>query len=170
MAQARIEFNNVTGLRAEALGEPGKRTFRILVDSGESTAVLWLEKEQLFQLALASDQLLATLTDEDKAAATAPAPATEFQPPTHLDFKIGKMVLGHERSTGRIIIDAHEEDDEESPVLKVSLEQGQIEEFSEEAMRVCAAGRPLCPLCGGPIDPTGHICARVNGHRTFEDL
>ncbi len=26
------------------------------------------------------------------------------------------------------------------------------------------AGRPLCPLCGGPLDPKGHDCPRTNGH------
>src|SRR6266542_3847871 len=30
---------------------------------------------------------------------------------------------------------------------------------------VCAAGRPLCPLCRNPIDPEGHQCPALNGHR-----
>jgi uncharacterized repeat protein (TIGR03847 family) len=30
---------------------------------------------------------------------------------------------------------------------------------------VCAAGRPRCPLCGNPIDPEGHRCPALNGHR-----
>jgi uncharacterized repeat protein (TIGR03847 family) len=30
---------------------------------------------------------------------------------------------------------------------------------------VCAAGRPQCPLCGNPIDPEGHRCPALNGHR-----
>ncbi|HEY3208431.1 MAG TPA: DUF3090 family protein [Actinomycetota bacterium] len=30
---------------------------------------------------------------------------------------------------------------------------------------VCAAGRPLCQLCRNPIDPEGHQCPRLNGHR-----
>ena len=25
--------------------------------------------------------------------------------------------------------------------------------------------RPLCPLCGNPLDPAGHICPAMNGHR-----
>jgi len=27
-----------------------------------------------------------------------------------------------------------------------------------------AGGRPPCPLCGGPLDPSGHVCPRLNGH------
>jgi uncharacterized repeat protein (TIGR03847 family) len=30
---------------------------------------------------------------------------------------------------------------------------------------VCAAGRPLCQLCRNPIDPEGHLCPALNGHR-----
>jgi uncharacterized repeat protein (TIGR03847 family) len=30
---------------------------------------------------------------------------------------------------------------------------------------VCAAGRPQCPLCGNPMDPEGHRCPALNGHR-----
>ena len=30
--------------------------------------------------------------------------------------------------------------------------------------RVIRAGRPPCPLCGNPLDATGHICPRKNGH------
>jgi predicted amidophosphoribosyltransferase len=29
-----------------------------------------------------------------------------------------------------------------------------------------AAGRPICSMCGQPIDPEGHFCPRKNGHRT----
>jgi len=30
-------------------------------------------------------------------------------------------------------------------------------------------GRPPCPLCGGPLDPTGHTCPRLNGHGRHDD-
>ena len=36
--------------------------------------------------------------------------------------------------------------------------------FVERAFRVIRAGRPPCPLCGNPLDATGHICPRKNGH------
>ena len=67
MAEPRNEFTNVASLRAEAIGEPGERTFRLLVDSESSSASVWLEKEQLFQLALGIQQLLAGTSEEDAA-------------------------------------------------------------------------------------------------------
>jgi uncharacterized repeat protein (TIGR03847 family) len=31
------------------------------------------------------------------------------------------------------------------------------------------SGRPPCPLCGGPLDPSGHVCPRLNGHSRRDD-
>ena len=31
-------------------------------------------------------------------------------------------------------------------------------------------GRPPCPLCGGPLDPSGHVCPRLNGHSRHDDV
>ena len=69
MAKAKMEFTEVSSLRAEALGEPGQRTFRIVVGSSSESAVIWLEKGQLFQLALAINQMTAALpitSEEDQ--------------------------------------------------------------------------------------------------------
>ncbi len=164
MEEARIEFTNSTNVRTEALGEPGKRTFRIMVDSGSSSATIWLEKEQLFQLALAVQQLLGTLRDQEAEKAAVPV-EREAPELTRLDFKVGKIALGHDVSRGMFIIDAHDEDEEHSAAtVRVWLSTDQAKGLSEQAMRVCAAGRPLCPLCGGPVDSAGHRCPRTNGH------
>lgn len=169
MAELWTEFNNVTSLRAEALGEPGQRTFRILVDGGASTAVIWLEKEQLFQLALAMHRLVATLPEgqSDQSERVEEGSATL---PSQLEFKLGKLALGHDPASENFVIDAHdvESDEDAPPVLRVRGDRSQIESFAEEAIKVCAAGRPMCPLCGGPIDRTGHPCPRTNGHAPLD--
>ena len=41
----------------------------------------------------------------------------------------------------------------------------QMLSFARHGAAVCAAGRPRCPLCGNPIDPEGHVCPALNGHR-----
>ena len=33
-------------------GEPGQRTFNLVLESGEALCTVWLEKEQLFQLGI----------------------------------------------------------------------------------------------------------------------
>ena len=171
MPRARNEFTSVSKLSAESFGEPGQRTFRIQVDSASSSASIWIEKEQLFQLALAIQQMMATLTEEQDPTGGPPADR-EAPGLTSLDFKVMKLVLGHDAGRGLFIIDAHDAEDEERATIRVWADKQQISGFSEEALRVCAAGRPLCPLCGRAVDPDGHRCARVNGHAklTPEDL
>ncbi len=163
MATPEVEFTNVTELRAEALGKPGQRTFRILVDSASISATMWLEKDQLFQLALAITQLLTTLPERIE-----PDDLVDSgdQAPVQLDFHVGKMVLAQDEVSEKLIIDAHDVESGEDGDPTVRLWGGltQFKEFSEEAIRICAAGRPTCPLCGNAIDPSGHKCPRTNGH------
>ncbi len=171
MASAKNEFTSVSKLAAEAFGEPGNRTFRIQVDSASSTASIWIEKEQLFQLALAIQQMMASLPEDDDPASDPPADR-EAPGLTSLDFKVMKLVLGHDTGRRLFVLDAHDEADEEQATIRVWADKRQIQDFSEGALRVCASGRPLCPLCGRPMDGEGHRCARVNGHAklTPEDL
>jgi uncharacterized repeat protein (TIGR03847 family) len=41
----------------------------------------------------------------------------------------------------------------------------QMLSLARHGAAVCAAGRPRCQLCGNPIDPEGHQCPALNGHR-----
>ena len=169
MADANAEFTNLTNLRAEALGEPGQRTFRVLVDSGSSSAVIWLEKEQLFQFALALNQLLISLPEESSGRGAEQGEG-EATPPANLEFKLGKLVLGHDGAREKIIIDAHdvESGEEGPPTVRVWGDRAQVSAFAEEALRECAAGRPICHLCGSPKDTEGHRCPRHNGHNLHD--
>jgi uncharacterized repeat protein (TIGR03847 family) len=54
---------------------------------------------------------------------------------------------------------------EPDEVLLVRITPGAARAFALRAGRVVEAGRPSCPFCGGPIDPSGHLCVRANGHR-----
>ena len=36
--------------------------------------------------------------------------------------------------------------------------------FATGAIAVVQAGRPPCPQCGAPLEPTGHFCPRRNGY------
>ncbi|MGB6836081.1 MAG: DUF3090 family protein, partial [Dehalococcoidia bacterium] len=46
--------------------------------------------------------------------------------------------------------------------------QEQARAFSDMADAAVAAGRPICPLCDGSIDPEGHVCPRSNGHARWD--
>jgi uncharacterized repeat protein (TIGR03847 family) len=47
---------------------------------------------------------------------------------------------------------------------RVSLTRLQVAAFVERARTLVEAGRPTCRLCGRPMNPGGHRCARANGH------
>jgi uncharacterized repeat protein (TIGR03847 family) len=93
------------------------------------------------------------------------------------DFRVGAIALAWDRDEERVVIEAQEEteapvepltDDvpEDGPgVLRVRITASMARAFSQRAMQIVSAGRPPCPLCGLPLDASGHICPRQNGHR-----
>jgi uncharacterized repeat protein (TIGR03847 family) len=56
--------------------------------------------------------------------------------------------------------------DDPRDIVRVELEPQAALRFASGALEVVRAGRPPCPLCGAPLEPTGHFCARRNGHAT----
>ena len=49
-------------------------------------------------------------------------------------------------------------------VVRVQLDPSAALQFASGAVAVVQAGRPPCPMCGEPLEPTGHFCARRNGY------
>lgn len=70
-----------------------------------------------------------------------------------------------EDGEGETLVREWADDDPEGPdLLRVSLSARAVETFARHAEALVAAGRPLCPMCGQPLDPQGHLCPRRNGH------
>ena len=135
--------------------------------------MIWMEKEsfpckQLFQLAMAITRLQAILPVVRQGGPPDPVLGEGESSGPHLEFTVGKMVLGHEGNSDRFVIDAYdagvEESEDAGPTVRLWGLRGQLRTFAAEALKVCASGRPICPLCSEPVDSTGHKCARVNGH------
>ncbi len=168
MAEARHDLGRALKLTPDATGEPGHRTFRLLVEAERGSACLWVEKEQLFQLAISIRGLL----EEHEADLPPPARPTPDLPDGEpgLEFQVRKLALGQD-ATGRLwSLAAFDEADAEfdTPTVSLLASHEEFDAFSNEALEVCAAGRPLCPLCGGPMDPgEAHRCPRANGKVTL---
>jgi uncharacterized repeat protein (TIGR03847 family) len=64
------------------------------------------------------------------------------------------------------IIEALDEDEDgDGPdLIRVRLSPAGVRAFVAQAARVIAGGRPLCPRCGEPLDPQGHICLRPTAY------
>lgn len=153
-------------VKAEALGEPGQRRFRLMAVIGDETRIVWLEKEQLRRLGQALEQVLENLPDRGPDIASVSASIADFQLDSRHQIRAGRMELGYDEHRHRLIILAHdlEAEDVGSPAFVCRLSPGQARELAEEAAVVVSAGRPICPLCGRPMAPTGHSCEKQNGH------
>ena len=55
-------------------------------------------------------------------------------------------------------------DDDRVPSVRFVATRSQMRALGEHALEVVAKGRPICPLCGRPIDREGHFCPRTDGH------
>jgi uncharacterized repeat protein (TIGR03847 family) len=164
---------------ADYVGEPGKRTFYLQARGEQGTSTFLLEKEQVALLAEKLGQLLMTIDSTDTIRST-PAkrdPALAMGEPLEPEWRIGAMGLAYDDDEDRVVVlvqPVEEEEDqenaevaeaEESEGVRFVLRRDQARAFVLHAMAVVSEGRPLCMLCGLPIDPTGHACPASNGHR-----
>lgn len=185
-----FQFNPPERFVAGTVGQPGERTFFLqAVGEGRITSVA-LEKAQVEALASRVEELLEEVnrrfgsqTDE----VTPPEDERPLEQPIEEDFRVGTLALAWDAEAARVIIEAQEIDEsaseefveeeeeelevftEEGPahrdVLRVYLTPGEARAFAGRALKIVAAGRPECPLCGSPLDPAGHVCVRQNGYR-----
>lgn len=169
-----FDLNPVDRITTDAIGEPGQRVFYLQARKGHRLVTVICEKEHVAALALAADHLLLSLVDGDAEAVAEPDPILDegmgLEYPLDPVFRAGQVNLGYDQAGGRLVVIAYEllpEEDESTPsVARFWATPAQMRAFSIHGQEVVAAGRPLCAMCGEPIDPEGHFCPRKNGHRT----
>jgi uncharacterized repeat protein (TIGR03847 family) len=166
---------------AGTVGQPGERTFFLQATAGERVTSVALEKTQVQVLAERLGDLLDEVRRRGGDAPAEPPPELEdvapLDQPILEEFRAGTLAIAWDGDDGMVVVEAHqltdaqdapdaEDDDEnaEGDVLRVRITAAAARAFAKRALRVVAAGRPPCPLCGRPLDPEGHICARLNGH------
>lgn len=159
------ELGPVERFWLDAVGEPGSRTFYAVVVHDDE--VLWFvaEKEQVSTLASRSLELLAEAGIEADADAIARIESvTTIGHPGEAEFRIGTMALAIDPTSGviRIIFNSAAEGDE---AVTFDLVAEQLVAAAQAGLAAVAAGRPICPRCRLPEDPSGHDCPAVNGHR-----
>jgi uncharacterized repeat protein (TIGR03847 family) len=179
---------------AGTVGQPGNRTFFLQARRGSSLVSVVLEKVQVAVLAERLTLLLAEVARLGVPVPEALAPADDdtapLDEPLVEAFRVGTMTLAWDGESDEIVVEARArdededdegtegeetEDDEEEvelsdddpdgpDLVRVRLTPTRARAFAERALRTVAAGRPPCPLCGQPLDPTGHLCPRRNGY------
>jgi uncharacterized repeat protein (TIGR03847 family) len=168
---------------AGTVGQPGERTFYLQATVGSRITSVSLEKGQVSQLAERLDELLDEVTRRT-GPPSAGGGTVNGEPddgpldlPLTEDFRVGAIALAWDHEGERVIIEAQEESEEplepladyvpeDGPaVLRVRISAETARAFSRRAIKIVQQGRPPCPLCGQPLDPSGHVCPRQNGHR-----
>jgi uncharacterized repeat protein (TIGR03847 family) len=170
---------------AGTVGQPGERTFYLQASGSGRTVSVALEKMQVSALAERLDDLLDEVRRRQGADSNVPAvspPQLEdvapLDAPVEEEFRVGTLALAWDDDDSLVIIEAQSVGAEQlgeaesapsdietdADMLRVRVSPAVARAFAKRALRVVAAGRPPCPLCGNPLDPEGHICPRQNGH------
>jgi uncharacterized repeat protein (TIGR03847 family) len=173
MNEAHNEMGRIARLKADAVGEPGERYFRLIADSLEGrSVVMWMEKEQLFRLGEALLELAAETQKEGMFSGDPPSPVESIQPipGLELEFQVGRLSVQYDPDLALFIISVYDENDSDDalPVVNLMATHEEVEAFAEEAFIVCAAGRPVCSLCGAPMEKEFHMCPALNGNDGLE--
>ena len=160
-----IDFGTAVHVEVLALGQPGQRTFYLrLLDEGDHSAALKIEKEHLMGLRTALQEILdqSGFRGEPRAGGVVYFPAT-----AQYEFPVGQLGVGYSPADETIVMEAREievGDDRDIGIVRVRVTRDRGATLVQQLDETIRTGRPLCALCGQPIDPEGHTCPRSNGH------
>ncbi|MGH2747942.1 MAG: DUF3090 family protein [Actinomycetota bacterium] len=158
------------------VGEPGERTFYLQARGASETYTFLLEKEQVAALADKLRELLVLVDQEDtiRSATAGRDPALSLEEPQEVLWRIGTIGLAYDESGDRVVVlmqpvdEDSVEEAEGSAAVRFALRRDQVRAFVLHAFAIVGEGRPICRLCHLPMDPSGHRCPAVNGHRMEE--
>lgn len=176
MPRIEIDLNPVTHITTDAIGQPGNRVFYIQGITDERVVTVIVEKVQIQTLALGVEDFLAEISQRYPDL---PAVTPEFdeammhiQPPVDPLFRVGEVGLAYDADQDLAVLVVREiqsaeteNPEEEASVVRFWCTRSQLYAMGRWGLEVSGRGRPVCPLCGQPIDPSGHLCPKRNGHK-----
>jgi uncharacterized repeat protein (TIGR03847 family) len=160
----------VQRLTVGTVGPVGKRAFYLQARQGDELVTLKVEK----QLVGALSQRLALLLEDLPTVGDLPTgEALELEEPVLPEWPVGTLRIEYDHHADQVILVAEEVtevDEEGEPIetggmARFAATREQVAALVHRGAELVEAGRPLCPLCGYPLDPGGHSCPRTNGHR-----
>jgi uncharacterized repeat protein (TIGR03847 family) len=178
-----IELEDVDGLGAGAVGEPGKRAFYIQARTEHAQLTVLVEKEQVALLATEAIAFLDRIAgDYPETSASVPEAETQLREPTVPLFRARLIGLGFDPERELVLLELREraadEDDEDEDeddvapaaegeadpgyVARIYATRAQVRAMAARGAEAVTGGRLPCPLCDMPMDPAGHRCPRWN--------
>ncbi len=179
------DFDPADRFVAGTVGPAGQRAFYLQASTGPLVVTIGVEKQQVSILADrindVLDQLAPAAAAEPGEPGGVPEDTDPLQTPFDEDWRVQTLSLAWDEDAQKVVIECHDHDpdevdevpddadDEVGPLgrnsLRVTLTPAQARAFARRSNALVAAGRPPCPFCGNPLDPTGHICPRANGYK-----
>jgi uncharacterized repeat protein (TIGR03847 family) len=160
-----IELDPTDEIAVGTIGPSGQRAFYIQARGRYRALTMLVEKSQVQALA----ERAASLLEDEEAGPE--EEARDLVEPVQPDWRAGQLGLGLDPERHLALLVAQEapppEDDDADPetlaTARLWLRLPQLAALSKRGMELVNAGRPLCAMCGLPIDPSGHLCPRKNG-------
>jgi uncharacterized repeat protein (TIGR03847 family) len=161
-----IELSQADFITIDTSGPPGQRTFYLQATQDDMLVTLIIEKEHAAAMSIAVSGLLEQL-----------GKAGDEPEPTNLDlvhpveplFRVGRLGLGYDQARDMVVVMAEElveEGAERKTRVYIWASRAQMAALARKAAIVVASGRPICFLCGEPIQPDEkHVCVRGNGRK-----
>jgi uncharacterized repeat protein (TIGR03847 family) len=176
MSAEIIELDDVDGLGAGAVGEPGQRAFYIQARTEQTQLTVLVEKEQVALLAAEAVAFLDKIADDyPELPFDIPSTQSVLREPTVPLFRARLIGLGFDPERELVLLELREraEDEDEEEVVEVAEDddgyvariyatRAQVRAMAARGIEAVAGGRPPCPLCEQPMDPSGHRCPRWN--------
>lgn len=176
-----MDLGVVDSITADAIGEPGMRTFYIQARAGEQLVTVIVEKEQVELLARSVLELATEVPPDD--AEDDDEDGQTLEDPVDPRWRAGRLSIGFDDEQDRFLLEIdeyvpevdEEEDDprslltEEPESISMWASREQMLALARHGTAVVSRGRPRCQFCGNPIDPEGHVCPATNGHRKPRD-
>ena len=159
-----FEFVAPDHFTAGAVGPQGQRVFYLQSREKGRLLTLKSEKEQVRALA----QYLAGLLDKLPGVGGVAPKDLSLLEPVDAAWVVASIAVGYDEARDRILVVANElleEEETGDPAsARVLITRAQAAAFVKQADTLMKAGRPICPWCSQPKDPSGHACPRSNGH------
>ena len=177
MPKTEIDVDPCDHITSDAIGQPGQRVFYIQAFQADKTYTVIIEKTQLQSLAVGVEQFLAEVARQNPNLEEASADYVEehmrISPPVDPAFRVGEIGLGYDQVRDRVVLFVRElqpegqesdSDSESGMVYRFWCTRTQLRKLARWGVEVAGRGRPTCPQCGQPMEPTGHFCPKKNGH------
>jgi uncharacterized repeat protein (TIGR03847 family) len=167
-----VDLERVEKLTTGAVGEPGRRTFFIQARARAGLVTVTVEKEQVELLGTSILEILATVGRDTGEGP--PEEELELDAPLEPLWRAGRLSIGYSEDRDLMVLELEElveeaEDAEaerpEPARVRIWATREQMFALARHGTTVTARGRPRCRFCGNPIDPAGHVCPAMNGHR-----